>query len=78
MNYTYLNNHGVKNDQQNPSNAVEILSRRMKSFRYAEFTTLKDHDWVAKNKKGSCHDQVMYELQELRKCGLSPKANFFI
>ena len=78
MNYTYLNNHGVKNDQQNPSNAVEILSRRMKSFRYAEFTTLKDHDWVAKNKKGSCHDQVMYELQELRKCGLSPKSKFFI
>ena len=69
---------GVKNGPPYPLDAVGTLSKNMKSFEYTEFTTLKDHDWVAKNKKGSCHDQVMYELKELRKCGLDPKADFII
>lgn len=69
---------GIRNGPPYPLNAVGILSKHTKNFQYAEFTTLKSHDWVAKNKKGSCHDQVMYELQELRKCGLNPKADFFI
>ena len=68
----------VKNRPPYPLNAVVNLSKHMKTFKYSDFTTLKDHDWVAKNKKGSCHDQVMYELYELRKCGLNPEADFFI
>lgn len=85
MAHSYLCHHGVKgqkwgikNGPPYPLNAVGNLSKYMKKFEYAEFTTLKSHDWVAKNKKGSCHDQVMYELSELRKCGLNPKADFFI
>lgn len=60
-------------------NTVYNLSQYMKNnFKYAEFTTLKSPYWVYKNKKGSCHDQVMYELSVFRKCGLNPKADFFI
>lgn len=54
------------------------LSKKMSSFKYSDFTTLMSHDEVAIKKRGSCHDQVMYELEELRKLGYSPKADFFM
>lgn len=50
----------------------------MSSFKYSEFTRLKSPDEVEKSKSGSCHDQVMYELRELRKMGLDPKAMFIM
>lgn len=58
---------------------VVNVSDYMKSnFKYKEFDKLMSHDEVAKQKKGSCHDQVMYAYEELKKQGLRPKATFLI
>ena len=55
------------------------LSNWMKSnISYSNFTKLKSHDEVLKSKKGSCHDQVMFEYEELKKLGYSPKGLFII
>lgn len=40
--------------------------------------SLKSHDQVMQDKSGNCHDQVMFELEELKRLGLSPKAMFLI
>lgn len=52
------------------------LSKAMNRFKYKEYTKLMSHDEVEKSKRGSCHDQVMYEMTELRKMGIKPKAMF--
>lgn len=52
------------------------LSKVLQKFKYKNFTKLMSPDKVAKTKSGSCHDQVMYEMSELRKMGLKPKAAF--
>lgn len=49
-----------------------------KNVRYAEFTKLKSPEEVLSSKSGSCHDQVMFELHELRAMGYKPKAIFMI
>ena len=48
------------------------------NIKYKEYTKLMSHDEVLNEKKGSCHDQVMFELEELRLMKLNPKALFFI
>lgn len=73
---------GVRNGPPYPleskfKNPNELLSH-MSSFKYSEFTRLKSPDEVEKSKSGSCHDQVMYELRELRKMSLDPKAMFIM
>lgn len=55
--------------------AKEFL-KKTKEIKYKNFDKLMTPEEVGKKKKGSCHDQVMYELQELRKLGLDPKALF--
>lgn len=45
---------------------------------YSEYTRLKSPIEVKRSKSGSCHDQVMLELSELKKMGLKPKAEFLI
>ena len=57
-------------------NGVKSLSEHMKNFKYKEYTKLMSPEQVKKNKSGSCHDQVMYEMSELRKLGIKPKAKF--
>lgn len=57
---------------QNPKS----LSRSLRKIKYKEFTKLMSPKAVEKTKKGSCHDQVMYEMSELRKMGINPKATF--
>lgn len=52
------------------------LSRSLRKIHYKEFTKLMSPKAVKKIKKGSCHDQVMFEMSELRKMGLKPKATF--
>lgn len=54
----------------------QALSKGLRKVKYKNFTKLMSHDDVAKGKKGSCHDQVMYEMDELRKMGLKPKGLF--
>lgn len=55
-----------------------LSSWMKKNISYAEYTTLKSPEETVKRGKGSCHDQVLLELEELRSMGYSPKATFFI
>lgn len=68
-----------KKDNNKTIRSPEDLSEYMKKhFRYAEFTTLKSPEQTAKDMSGSCHDQTLYELTELKKIGKKPKAMFVI
>ena len=61
-----------------PFSSAEDLSEHMRSFKYKEFDRLMSANEVGKQKRGSCHDQVMYELQQLRRMNKNPKAIFVI
>lgn len=55
------------------------LSNWMKSnIKYAQFKKLESAEEVYHSKKGSCHDQVMFELHELSAMGYIPHAMFLI
>ena len=54
----------------------DLLEWMKKNIKYSNYTKLKSHDEVLKSKKGSCHDQVMFEYEELKKLGYSPKGLF--
>lgn len=57
----------------------EELSRWMRSnIHYANFSHLKSSSEVLTSKSGSCHDQVVFEYNELKKMGKKPKILFFI
>ena len=45
---------------KNSKNTPEVFSRALNKVKYKEFTKLMSPENVAKTKKGSCHDQVMY------------------
>lgn len=55
-----------------------LSSWMKKNVSYADYTTLKSPSETVKRGKGSCHDQVLLELEELRSMGYDPKATFFI
>lgn len=55
---------------------AEAVSNSMRDIKYKNFKKLMSPDEVRKQKSGSCHDQVMLELDELRKAGLDPHALF--
>lgn len=55
------------------------LARSMQNkIGYKNFDKLMSPDEVERTGKGSCHDQVMYELSALKKMGISPQALFVI
>ena len=54
------------------------LAKAVKKFKYKNYTKLMSPSEVSKTGKGSCHDQVMYVMSELRKMGLKPKAMFIM
>jgi len=56
----------------------ELLEWMKKNIKYSNFRKLKSHDEVLKTKSGSCHDQVMFEYEELKKLGYSPRGLFII
>ena len=67
----------IFNESADISNNPKVLSKWMRSnIHYANFTKLKSHDEVLKTKCGSCHDQVMFELEELK--GIGAKAIFLM
>ena len=67
----------IFNESSDISNNPKVLSKWMRSnIHYANFTKLKSHDEVLKTKCGSCHDQVMFELEELK--GIGAKAIFLM
>lgn len=53
-----------------------LLAFMQSNIRYSEFTTLKSPEEVLQTKSGSCHDQTMFALNELRAMGYSPNALF--
>ena len=86
---TNLSHHGVKGQHWGVKNGPpyplsskyknpQEMSADMRTWKYAMFTTLKTPDETYKNRSGSCHDQVMFEMQELRRMGYKPKATFVI
>ena len=54
------------------------LLRDMAEFNYIEFTRLMSPLEVIVTKRGSCHDQVMLEFEELREMCLNPDAKFIM
>ena len=56
----------------------ELSTWMKKNIKYINYTKLMTPDEVYESKKGSCHDQVMFELSVLRKMGYKPKALFII
>lgn len=66
------------NVESNIKSDLDLLEWMNKNIKYSNFTKLKSHDEVLKSKKGSCHDQVMFEYVELKKLGFSPKGLFII
>ena len=60
---------------KNPKNLSDWMKN---NIGYSEYTRLKSPIEVKRSKSGSCHDQVMLALSELKKMGLKPKAEFLI
>ena len=50
----------------------------MSDFEYTEFDRLMSPEQVFRTESGSCHDQVMFEYDELSKQGVDPRAKFLI
>lgn len=48
----------------------------MKTFSYKEYTKLQSPEKTARTRSGSCHDQVIYEAQELQRMGYKPETTF--
>lgn len=59
---------------KNPKDLVESTSK----FKYKNFDYLMSPDEVRKQKAGSCHDMVMWEMEELSRMGYSPKGLFMM
>jgi len=57
---------------------IRNIMSDLNTISYTEFTKLKSPSEVRKTREGSCHDQVMYELDTLRKQGFNPKAKFLM
>ena len=72
---------GVRNGPPYPINSKfsnpDGLSVAMKRLKYRNYTRLLRPETTLRE-GGSCHDQVMLELQELRRMGLKPKAKFLM
>lgn len=62
----------------NTNNPQELYNFMKRNIGYSEFTKLKSPAEVVFSGKGSCHDQVMLELNELRAMGIDAKAQFII
>ena len=54
------------------------LMNWMRDIEYTEFTQLKSPEEVFLTKSGSCHDQVMFEIAELKNIGVKPIAKFLM
>ena len=54
------------------------MIRYMHNFAYTDYDFLMDPDEVYQDKRGSCHDQAFFELDELGRQGLNPEGRFLI
>lgn len=92
--HSALEHHGIKNQRWGVRNGPPYplnteakiklsktpyeLSKAMSDISYQDFSTLKSPDKTIEDKQGSCYDQTLIELRELKRMGLKPKAGFFI
>ena len=76
VNVFSLNQNGMDDWFDKNVEKTRSIIHGMKDVKYKYFDKLMSPDQVEKTKKGSCHDQVMYEIRELKKLGLDPKALF--
>lgn len=68
----YIMDDSIKTDS-------DLLKWMNNNIKYCNFTTLKTPKEIYETKRGSCHDQVLYELTVLRKLGYrNVKAWFFL
>lgn len=67
-----------KNDNVDFKSPEDLLRWMKSNIRYKNFTKLMSPEEVYEQKKGSCHDQVMFELYHLRRMRLKPSAYFLI
>lgn len=81
----FLMHYGIKGmhwgirrtpEQLGHNKTPKELSRSLRKIKYKDFTKLMSVSAVEKIKKGSCHDQVMFEMSQLRKMGIKPNATF--
>ena len=71
----YLNESSIIPDFESDKDLYNYMRRNIS---YKNFTKLMSPEEVYKEKKGSCHDQVMFEMHCLRKMKYSPKSIFLI
>lgn len=71
----YLNESSIIPDFESDKDLYNYMRRNIS---YKNFTKLMSPEEVYKEKKGSCHDQVMFEMYCLRKMKYSPKSIFLI
>lgn len=70
---------GVRNGPPYPIKgfqSVNELFNQTKSINYKQFDRLMSADEVGRTQTGSCHDQTMYVLQQLRRMGKDPHGLF--
>ena len=58
--------------------AKDLSKWMIKHIRYTDYTRLMSHDEVYMRRQGSCHDQCIFEMEELRKMGYKPSTMFVI
>lgn len=63
-------------DSKTQTGKIHSMKEKLKELEYSEYTKLQTPKETARKKSGSCHDQVLFEVDELRKAGLDPKALF--
>jgi len=74
--YTPEGKERYRHDSEKTLKTPESLSKFLKNVKYKEFDVLMSSEEVREQKRGSCHDQVMFEMDQLRKMGYDPKACF--
>lgn len=57
---------------------VRNVQNELKSFRYKNYDSLMHPSQVAKEKRGSCHDQSLYAYTRLKGLGFDPHIKFLI
>jgi hypothetical protein len=72
----YTNYHdSVPKPSKNP-HLQAFVSHLTKDFKYSNYKKLQSPEETARKKSGSCHDQMMYEMAELKKMGYNPHGKF--
>lgn len=54
------------------------MSQKLKKIGYSDFKKLQSPEETEKKHAGSCHDQVIYTLDKLKKAGVDARARFMI